>query len=279
MNGKISKSTWIFLIVTTCLSSTFFILGGFLMNFIMLVPGLAAILSTAFTDRKWRDFGWKFPLKYVFAAWLIPILYSFIAYSAIWLTGIGDVPNPLFLERAKLTIGLESDSALQIIFISFFYITIFMLIPAAVFALGEELGWRGLLFSELNKNFSFLKAAIISSVFWAVWHLPAMVLDNYGATETPFAFRFTMFLLLVVFSGIIMSWLWLKSKSIWAVAIFHASHNVVIQMFFDRITLDKEYTDYFKGEFGIALVVTTFIFLLLMLKFSGRFLKDSNNLD
>jgi membrane protease YdiL (CAAX protease family) len=144
-----------------------------------------------------------------------------------------------------------------------------------VFALGEELGWRGLLFPELNKNFSFIKAAVISSVFWAVWHLPGMLLDNYGAADTPFAFRFTMFVFMIVFTGVIMSWIWLKSKSVLAVAIYHASHNVVIQMFFDRITLDKEYTVYFKGEFGIALVVSTFLFMVLLLRYGGQYYKKS----
>ncbi|GGK33888.1 hypothetical protein GCM10007962_30410 [Yeosuana aromativorans] len=274
MKGKFSKATWIFLISTTIFSSLVFIIGGSLMNFIMLAPGLGAVMATALTNRKWSDFGWKFPLRYVILAWLLPIFYAALAYMVIWLTGIGDVPNPLFIERAKMTIGLETNSTAEVITIAFIYITHFMIIPAVIFALGEELGWRGLLFPELSKSFSFLNSAIISSLFWAIWHLPAMLLDNYGVGETPFPFRFIMFLLLVVFTGIMMSWIWLKSKSVLAVAIFHASHNVVIQMFFDRITLDKEYTNYFKGEFGIALVVSTFIFMLLLLKFGNHFFKD-----
>ena len=34
----------------------------------------------------------------------------------------------------------------------------------------------------------------------------------------------------------------------------HATHNGVIQAFFDRITKDTGHTHYFSGEFGIALV-------------------------
>ena len=274
MKGKFSKKALIFLIFTTIFSSLVFIIGGVLISFIMLVPGLAAILTTILTDRKWSAFGWEFPLKYVIMSWLLPMLYATLAYAFIWLTGIGDVPNPLFIERAKMTIGLETNSNPEIITIAFIYITHFMIIPAVIFALGEELGWRGLLFPELNKNFSFLKAAIISSLIWGVWHLPAMLMDNYGAGDTPFAFRFIMFLFLIIFTGIMMSWIWMKSRSVLAVAIFHASHNVVIQMFFDRITLNKEYTNYFKGEFGIALVVSAFIFMFLLLKFGNHFCKD-----
>lgn len=275
MKEKISKKALIFLMVTAVLTSIIFVVGGALKNFIMLAPGLAAILTTLFTDRKWKSFGWKFPLKYVLLAWSIPILYAGLAYALIWIFGIGDVPNPLFIERAKLTIGLESDSIPVVITVSFLYISLFMMIPAAVFALGEELGWRGLLFPELNRSFSFIKAAVISSLIWGAWHLPAMVFDNYGEGGTPFAFRFTMFLLMIVFSGIIMSWIWIKSKSVWAVAIFHASHNVVVQMFFDRITLDKAYTSYFKGEFGLAMVITSFILMCLIMKMGSPYIKEA----
>lgn len=264
----------VFLIATALFTSLVFIAGGLLKNFVMLAPGLAALLATALTDRNWKAFGWKFSAKYVLLAWLLPILYAGLAYVLIWGLGIGDVPNPVFLERAKLTIGIESESAAVIISTAFLYISLFMLIPAAVFALGEELGWRGLLFPELNKSASFFKAASISSLIWGVWHLPGILLDGYGAGTTPFAFRLTMFLLLICFTGITMAWLWSRSKSIWAVAIFHASHNVVIQMFFDRITLDKEYTEYFKGEFGLALVLTSFplmVFVLYRMKaLSGK---------
>jgi hypothetical protein len=34
----------------------------------------------------------------------------------------------------------------------------------------------------------------------------------------------------------------------------HAVHNNVIQAFFDRITIDTGYTQYFAGEFGLGLL-------------------------
>lgn len=56
-----------------------------------------------------------------------------------------------------------------------------------------------------------------------------------------------------------MAWLRLQSQSIWPVAIMHATHNGVIQTFFDRLTIQSDTTQYLTGEFGIALVPVTLI--------------------
>ena len=265
MTPALSRKATLFLVVTALLTAVIFVAGGALKNFIMLAPGIAALLATALTDRNWKAFGWRLPWKFVVLAWLIPILYAALAYGFIWLLGLGDVPNPLFIERAKFTLGMESNSVPLVIAAAFAYISLFMLLPATVFALGEELGWRGLLFPEMNRSMSFLKAAVFSSLVWGAWHLPGMLFDQYGAGATPFAYRLAMFLLLVVFTGTIMAWIWSRSQSIVAVAVFHASHNVVIQMFFDRITLDTEHTAYFKGEFGLGLALASLLLLTVVL--------------
>jgi len=264
---KISIKTVVFLLVLTLITAVMFISGGIVKQFIMFYPLISAIFATAVTDKKWKSFGWNFSLKWILIAWAIPVLYSAIAYGFIWVTGLGEVPNPLFLERAKLTIGLETNTSSIIIITAFFYISLVMLIPSVIFCLGEEIGWRGLLFPELNKVFTFKKAAIYSSIIWALWHFPDLLFGDYGDSTTPLVFRLIAFFFMVIFSGVIISWLWIKSKSVWVAAVFHASHNGVVQMFFDRITLDLEYTKYFKGEFGIALVISTFLIMLLVFSF------------
>lgn len=47
----------------------------------------------------------------------------------------------------------------------------------------------------------------------------------------------------------------MKSGSLWTGALFHASHNIFIQAFFDRITGDTGSTAYITGEFGLALAL------------------------
>jgi uncharacterized protein len=51
----------------------------------------------------------------------------------------------------------------------------------------------------------------------------------------------------------------LRSKSVWPAALLHASHNLFIQGFFDRVTVDTGITNYLVSEFGAALAVTAVI--------------------
>jgi len=235
---------------------------------IMWVPGVSAIIASVITKTHLKHLGWKLKFKWLAIAWLIPIIYATIAYVLIWILGIGGVPNPTFLERAKFTLGMDSDSNLLIIVSAFFFITIINLIPALVLSLGEELGWRGFLVPELSKWLGFKKASWISGIIWGLWHLPGFLLGNYNQTGTPMIFQLVCFMLMVVATGIMMAWLRMKSGSIWPVAIFHAVHNGVIQQFYDRLTFDTGITGYFTGEFGIALVPVT---ILMALYFYKRF--------
>jgi hypothetical protein len=43
---------------------------------------------------------------------------------------------------------------------------------------------------------------------------------------------------------------------VWPAALLHASHNLYVQGFFDRVTVDTGATRWLTGEFGAALTVT-----------------------
>ncbi len=52
-----------------------------------------------------------------------------------------------------------------------------------LFALGEELGWRGFMDKELS-HFSFVKKNIIIGTIWGLWHSP-MVIQGYNFPDFP----------------------------------------------------------------------------------------------
>ena len=213
---------------------------------VMWSPALAAIVAGILTRRSLKEIGWRpWPVKWLVAGWVFPILYAFPAYALVWVAGLGSVPNPTFLERARFTLNMPTEPNWLVILAAFGFISIVNLIPAMILSLGEEIGWRGFLVPELTKWIRFRRASLLSGVIWFAWHLPGILSGAYGQGNTPLAYRLACFTAMVISGAIVLAWLRMKSGSIWPVAIMHATHNGIIQAFFDRITADTGPTPYF----------------------------------
>ncbi len=92
--------------------------------------------------------------------------YASITYGAVWITGLGSIPSPLFLQRASLTLGLHEKSPNEIVLSAFAYIAIMGLLNPAAFM--EEMGWRGFLLPELNRWLGFRRADLVTGAVRAV---------------------------------------------------------------------------------------------------------------
>ena len=121
-------------------------------------------------------------------------------------------------------------------------------------ATGEELGWRGFLVPALAQRVSFTRVAVISGAIWAAWHVPLIIFADYNA-GTPAWYSVLCFAVMVVALGFPFAWLRLRSGSVWPAAILHASHNLFVQGFFDRVTVDTGPTKWLTSEFGAALAL------------------------
>ena len=102
----------------------------------------------------------------------------------------------------------------------------------------------------LAKHFSFTATAVLSGVIWALWHVPIIVFAGYNMGTGWYG-------LAVVSANMIglcfvLTWLRLKSGSVWTGVILHASSNHFIQQFFDPMTAYTGRTKYILGEFGIG---------------------------
>jgi membrane protease YdiL (CAAX protease family) len=131
-------------------------------------------------------------------------------------------------------------------------------LPACLAALGEEIGWRGLLIPALMKITSFTKAALITGAIWAVWHYPAIIFAEYHS-EAPLWFNLTTLTVSVFGLSVFTAWLRMKTGSIWPAVLWHGSHNLFIQTVFLRMTSDTGQTEYFVDDFGLGLVATSLV--------------------
>ena len=181
--------------------------------------------------------------------YLLPLSYASIAYVVVWLSGLGSI-NEDFSPNYLLLISLGT-------------------ITNCLFALGEEIGWRGFLVPKLARLTDFTKTSLISGVIWSIWHYPLVIFANYNS-GTPAWYGLTCFTLMAVGMSFALCWIRLKSGSVWTAMFFHASHNFYIQSVFNPLTKDTGITKFIIGEFGAALAVISVIFAYILWRMRSR---------
>ncbi len=141
-------------------------------------------------------------------------------YGFVWTTGIGGVSaEPLTRGGDVFGIVKSISPPLTVALTG----TIVFL-ELAIFTTGEELGWRGLLVPELATLTGYTGAALVTGLLWALFHYPLLFFsdNNSGAPLWYVSLSFTVG---IVAGSFIVSWLRLRSGSIWTAVIMHASHN------------------------------------------------------
>lgn len=240
----------LYLILVTIFSSVFYYLiisSQSLDTFVlplMWSPAVAGLIALLLYDRSIRGVGWQpGKIKYLAVATVIPFIYWLVIYSLIWVFGWGE-----FLGLSDL-IGLLTTALPGII------ISIFL-------ALGEEIGWRGVLVPNLSKFTTFTLTALISGAIWALWHYPLIVTRLYAA-NTNILFQLVCFTVGVIGVATMLAWFRLRSGSVWPAVLFHAVHNTLIDSVFPKATSDTVITPYIGTEFGIGLALAGIILFFI----------------
>lgn len=198
----------------------------------MWMPGLGAILANKFGEGK------KFSelrlnrlgkIGFYFWAWLAPIALTIAAGFVTWLFGWGKVGNLGNLFDGDLIRTGEIPFITSPLMLVGIFASTVILAPLfnTLFALGEELGWRGYLLPKLLP-LGQVPAMIISGVIWGIWHAPAILMGhNYPGYPGLGVVMMTVFTILM---GIFLSWLYLKTKSPWAPALSHGTLNAIASL-------------------------------------------------
>jgi membrane protease YdiL (CAAX protease family) len=169
-------------------------------------PALAAALTAAYAGRSrlralavgvlhWRIGAW----------WLVAL--SPLAFLAIGL--LVDRPAPADLWRIN---GLPAWGPVGV------------LVLLVLGALGEETGWRGYLQPALQHRMRPLVAMLVVALVWAGWHAPLFaMLDGYrGFNPVTLA----GFVIGLASGAIVLGWLYNRTGSVLAVAVWHATYNL-----------------------------------------------------
>jgi membrane protease YdiL (CAAX protease family) len=234
---------------------------------LMWAPALAAFAACKLTGKPISSMGWGWgETRWQALSWGIPILYSVVAYLAVWATGFGGFPNHDFVQEQARHLHITAfPEWAQIATYTLMSIS-YGFLRSSASALGEEIGWRGFLVPELMKRFSFNGTVAIAGTAWLLYHVPILVGANYNA-GTPPAFALACFAVLIYSGTAIFTWMRMRSGSLWAGVFLHGSHNIVIQGVLTPITVNTGKTAWAIDEFGIAVPA---VMLLLAVYFWTR---------
>jgi membrane protease YdiL (CAAX protease family) len=249
MADAAKKKILTYLVLAFALSSIFYWLilsgrkgGGLLILGLMWCPGVAALATRLFYQKDLRGMGWGWgKTRYQVLSYVLPLLGALLVYGTVWLTGFGGFSDAALTMKRPLAVSL------------FLMATVGFLINV-VFALGEEIGWRGLLVPELSKVTGFGGVGAISGAVWVLYHYPLILFGDYHSTA-PKWWALVFFTIGIWAGSFAFAWFRLKSGSLWTAVILHASHNVFIQQVFDPMMVDRGRTQYVTTEFGLGMAL------------------------
>jgi len=245
----------------------------------MLLPAICAVvLQLLHKEKPFRNLNISFRFnRWFLIAGIVPFIASFSAMGISLF-----FPNVSFSSSYEGILQFipqdQTDSAMEQL--SRFPPVIFILIQIvqafvagytinAVFAFGEELGWRGYLFNAL-KNRKFIHVSLITGVIWGLWHFP-LILLGHNYPQHPEAGVGMMVLFCVLLSPM-MAYITIKSGSVITAAFFHGCLNAISGISLIFLTGGN---DLITGMTGFAGFIALFI-LNLAFYFFDKYITREN---
>lgn len=224
---------------------------------VMWCPGVAALATCRLLRIDVASLGWNWrPVKYEFWAYLIPVLYALPVYILTWIVIRGSFAFSGFAAALGASYGFPQSPRLATLVLAVPLYATLGVISGMARTLGEEIGWRGFLLPRLVQQTGFTWGCLLNGCVWACWHYPGLLFADYNAGTRP-AYALSCFTVLVFGASFILGWIRLKSGSLWPAAIFHASHNLFVQVIFDGMTAPVGRALYITTEFGAGLALTS----------------------
>lgn len=215
----------LFLGVLTFLAALFLAISSFTgVSMVALAPAymftpLAAGLGVCLAHRiSLRDVG----LRTGRPRWLVASALVALPLVVLTLALAIAAPGITFDPMAEPLPGVEWPAGLPGVAAAFALVVALGTTVNALFALGEEFGWRGYLLWELAP-LGFWKASGAVGVIWGIWHAP-VIIEGYNFPSFPMIGVGVMTIACVAFSPLY-TYLVFRSGSVLAAALLHGVFN------------------------------------------------------
>jgi membrane protease YdiL (CAAX protease family) len=220
-------------------------LDGKAVVILMWTPGIVSLLVRLFGGEGFADMGVRLgPGRYWAWAYVAPLVLAAFTYGASYAVGaVSFAPRPSGLQ-------IESPVA-RWLMLAAISATLGVAI-SSLYALGEEIGWRGYLITRLVE--AKIPAPLVTGgLIWGVWHLPMILWGDYATSGRPWLSAL-LFMACITLAGLFFGWLRLAGGSMWTAMIAHASHNVFYQGVFDA-NFEGKLEPYLAGEQGLFSII------------------------
>lgn len=183
---------------------------------------------------------------------LIPVLYCEVGNALLLLF----YPNLLLTKGMLSALGITSNVYYRQVGFNLLSGIFFALV-----AIGEESGFRGYMMPGLISVFGKGKAVILGGIIWGLWHLPLVCMGhNYGTSYPGFPYLGIVLMIVeCICAGSILTYLTLKSGSIWPASLMHAVNNCqprLVLTFINTHALDR------MNAIKVALISRTPLYIL-----------------
>jgi len=243
------KSLIAYLVIVTLLSAGYVVamkfageMGGYLAQVFMLIPAASALIARAFFDeRRFADAYLRLGrASHYLRFWLLSLGIAFLFFLSYAALGAGhwDLSGSAFLSRLEeqfsgagesmtdtLPPGMTPQSMLLLFFVG--GLTVFNILPGLITGLGEEFGWRGLMFPRLYAIRPWV-AFILGGLIWFAWHLLLTLVVPQAGPPMTIPEKLAIYAALAagaVCTFMYLAYVYVKSQSIFVTALAHIVMN------------------------------------------------------
>ena len=135
-------------------------------------------------------------------------------------------------------------------------------------ALGEELGWRGYMMPKLIGLVGKPKALLIGGIIWGLWHAPLTCVGHNFEMDYP-GFPYVGIILMCLMCtalGTILTYVTIKTGSIWPAAFMHAVNNASPSVMVVFMNHDVKIPIWILALSIIPLILLAILCFFLMMK-------------
>ncbi|HOY48710.1 MAG TPA: CPBP family intramembrane metalloprotease [Flavobacteriales bacterium] len=208
----------------------------------MPAPAFAGwLVQTRILKRPFSELGLTWKLANRSQLYLLPIwLFLLLIFNFVWIALLGNAfgieafgtvdfsMDGFLLKLEEMTQGKTDLSEINFpsTYVIFLLVAMSGVVAGATvnlpFTLGEEIGWRGFLFKQLE-NQSWLKRSLITGIIWGLWHTP-LILMGHNYPEHPYL-GVLMMVFFCVSLSFPMDWVRRKTNSILGPGAIHGMIN------------------------------------------------------